>query len=640
MVTIRSLVTLLTYSIGLYGVMPLFPWLTMVPRTMLVIGLIFGCWQDRRGCWQPKPWMQNISIVPVFIYYALQFSRSNPIQPVISILAIMLAVRLSGEKTVRHSLQIYVLSMFCLASSSLFDVSPFFLIYLGLLLFIVAIALVLLTFQSQEITMTVTIPGLKRILYSSVLMPVLAVPLLLLFFPVLPRTPLPLWHFLNPPTSRSTGYSDTVEPGSQSNITESRTLAFRVEMPRLMQSQLYWRGTVFNHTDGLKWTRIEQPPPEQPVFFGQTIAQRIYPEPSAIRTLIALDRPAVLSLQRLKSSPDGVFTHAGPVGRRIIYAAESQSSGITALNNSVARTFYLQLPGKLPARIRALASKIALSGGDDRARVEFLKDYFRNGDYHYSMRDLPTGDSALEQFLFEKKQGHCEFFASSFALLLRAAGIPCRLVGGYLGGEYNQFGNYYLVTDDKAHVWVEAYIAGKGWMRVDPSSFATNAGDVWTAPHPNGLKRSVMLAIDSFNHSWNRSVINYDFDQQMNVAHRIGSRFQSIHVTKMLKSSVPYIIGVLFFAGSLFSVRQADLFHSRERRILRRFLLMMEHKFTISAGEGESGLFELALATGNSHVADFVAVYGGAVYRDRRLSDDEYRYLKQILRILNDNKSK
>src|ERR1035437_1300722 len=194
MVAIRSLTAILTYLIGLCGMVPLFPWLATFPRVILVVGLISGLMQDRMGSWQLKPWMQNVAIIPVFCYYALQFSRANPTQPVISVLAIMLAVRLSGEKSVRHSLQIYTLSMFCLASSSLFDLSPVFLIYLGLLLFMVALALVLLTFQNQDYTMTVSMPDLKRILFSGMLMPILAVPLLLFFFPIMPRTQLPLWN--------------------------------------------------------------------------------------------------------------------------------------------------------------------------------------------------------------------------------------------------------------------------------------------------------------------------------------------------------------------------------------------------------------------------------------------------------------
>ena len=639
MVAIRSLTAILTYTIGLCGMMPLFPWLTVFPRVILVFGLIIGLWQDRRGSWQLKPWMQNVAIVPVFCYYALQFSRTNPVQPVVSVLAVMLAVRLGGEKTVRHSLQIYALSMFCLATSSLFDLSPVFLMYLGFLLFLVAVALVLLTFQEQDAAMMVSMPDLKRILCSGLLMPVLAVPLLLIFFPVMPRTQMPLWLFLNPPAVRTSGYSDSVEPGSQSSIAQSRTLAFRAEMPR-QSGQPYWRGTVFNRTDGNKWTRTRQIPSEQAKFTGKTVGQAIYPEPSAVRTMIMLDRPVNLSLQRVIRSPDGVFELSGPVGRRVSYTADSQVDGVIALRNPVNRPFYLQLPARLSPRMSALAARIARNGADDRARVELLETYFRSGGYSYSTKDLATGDTAVEQFFFVGKHGHCEFFASSFALLLRAVGVPCRLVGGYLGGEYNELGGYYLVTEERAHVWVEAYINGSGWVRIDPSTFAANAGEVWSEPATPTLRLRVTLLLDSFNYAWNRSVISYDFEQQMNVARSLGTRLQGLDPAKMFRNFVPYFAGSLVFVCLLFVVRRIPLLKTREQRILKRFLREVERVFGASAVASGAGLFELSAMVGNAHVADFVAIYAGAIYRDRRLTDKEYGRLREIVRCLKGSESK
>ncbi|NTV48220.1 MAG: DUF3488 domain-containing transglutaminase family protein [Geobacteraceae bacterium] len=640
MVAIRSLTAILTYVIGLCGMIPLFPWLSAFPRVILIVGLLIGLWQDRRGEWLLKPWMQNVAIVPVFIYYALQFNRTNPAQPVISVLAVMLAVRLSGEKSVRHSLQIYTLSMFCLASSSLFDLNPVFLIYLGLLLFLVALALVLLTFQNQGHDMTVSKPDLKRIIFSALLMPVLTVPLLLLFFPIMPRTQMPLWHFLSPPPTRITGYSDAVEPGSQSSIAESRSLAFRAEMPRQVQKQLYWRGTVFNWTDGNKWTRVNKAPTEQAEFTGQTVRQLIYPEPSAVRTLIALDRPAVFALQRALRSPDGVFELSRITSGRLSYTVDSQTNGVIAQRNAINRRFYTQLPDLLPSRINDLASEIISSGEDDRTRVALLENYFRNGGYRYSTVDLVTGNRALEQFLFNKKQGNCEFFASSFALLLRAAGVPCRLVGGYLGGEYNDFGGYYLVTDAKAHVWVEAYIEGSGWERIDPSSFAANAGEVWVASRSRSLFLRFSMALDSLNYFWNRSVISYDFEQQVNIARQVGSRLQGINPSKILLNFVPYLAGIILLAILLFAVRRTSIFHTREQRVLSRFLEIVERDFSISTAEGGVGLFEIASLADNSHVSSFVEIYAGAVYHDRRLTDDEYLTLKHILLSLNSFGSK
>ena len=635
MVAIRSLATILTYVIGLCGLIPLFPWLTVLPRMALLAGFIFGVWQDRRGRWQLKSWMQNVAIVPVFLYYALQFSRENPIQPVITVLAIMLAVRLSGEKTVRYSLQIYVLSMFCLASSSLFDLSPVFLLYLGVMLFVVAVALVLLTFQDQDPAMAVALPDLRRILVSALLMPVLSVPLLLFFFPIMPRTQLPLWHFINPAPLRTSGYADTVEPGSQSSIVESGTLAFRAEMAQQAPAQLYWRGTVFNRTDGVRWSRVDQVPAERPIVNARTVEQVIYPEPGTTRTLIALDRSASISMPRVKRSADGVFELIGTAGRRLSYTAYSLPDGVVALRNPEDSRYYLQLPERISPRIKALAAEIVRAGEGDRARVEALENYFRNGSYRYSTRDLPTGDMAIDQFVFDKKQGHCEFFASSFALLLRAAGVPCRLVGGYLGGEYNQLGGYYLVTDAKAHVWVEVYIKNSGWTRIDPSSFATNAGDVWRPPVFRSLKLRINQAIDSFNHLWNRSLITYDFEQQIKIVGHVGSRLQGVKPFKILRGFMPYFTGVVLLAGLLYCFRRSSLLSSRERRILHSFFLVMEREFDISAGKGGAGLFEMASTADNDNVSEFVAIYAGAVYRDRRLTDMEYQRLQQILKVLN-----
>jgi transglutaminase-like putative cysteine protease len=411
-------------------------------------------------------------------------------------------------------------------------------------------------------------------------------------------------------------------------------------MPRVPQSQLYWRGTVFNRTNGMKWTRSDQIPSEQPEFSGQKITQLIYPEPSVTRTLITLDRPAAISLQRLKRQPDGVLEQTGAPGKRVSYSVESYSSGVVAQHKDVNRRFYMQLPNNIPARIRELAAVIASSGKDDHGRVELLEQYFRKGGFRYATNNLATGDNALEQFLFDKKRGHCEFFASSFALLLRAAGVPCRLVGGFIGGEYNDLGGYYLVSDNRAHVWVEAFISNSGWVRIDPSSFANNANDVWNAAATPGVKERLRLAIDSFNHTWNRSVITYDFEQQMNVARSISTHFQGIEPTKIFYSLLPYLVGGMVIIALGVIASRLPYCSSREQRILRSFLHVLTDKFDISAGQEKAGLFEMALAADNIHVSAFVTLYAGTVYRDRRLTDVEYAQLKQIILLLRKEKSK
>src|ERR1039457_3550600 len=167
--TLNLLISLLSYGIALCGIVPLFPWLETAPRLILAAGMAAGIWQDIRSPWPLKNWIFNAAIVPVFLFYAVQFTRANPVQPVVSVLAVMLAVRLAGPKNARHYLQISALALFCLASSSLFDLSPAFLAYLVLLLMMVAVLLVLVTFYSQDNRMMLARADLRKILLAGVL---------------------------------------------------------------------------------------------------------------------------------------------------------------------------------------------------------------------------------------------------------------------------------------------------------------------------------------------------------------------------------------------------------------------------------------------------------------------------------------
>jgi transglutaminase-like putative cysteine protease len=604
----------------------------MTPRLILAAGLVAGIWQDLRGPWPLKNWACNAAVVPVFLYYAVQFSRANPVQPVVSVLAVMLAVRFAGPKNVRHYLQISALSLFCLAASSLFELPPSFLVYLVLMLIMVAVSLVLLTFYSQDQRMPLARADLRKILLAGLLMPLVSLPLLMLFFPILPRTQIPLWNFIASSTALPSGFNDKVEPGSSASVGDSRVLAFRAEMVSLPRQELYWRTTVFNRIDGRRWARTE-PPFERIRFSGQRIAQTVYPEPGLVRTLPVLDAPAAVALQRVRQATDGIYEFYGRTGRRFIYSAESIPSGTLAVSGEIKRSFYLALPENLPPRIMQLAGRIRKSGSSDARRLEQLEVYFRNGDFRYSLKGLPTGDDALDTFLFESKQGNCEFFASSFALILRGAGVPARLVGGYLGGEYNDLGGYYLVHDGMAHVWVEAFITGKGWVRVDPSGFARNAGVVWGGPSQKGLLHSLRMLLDSLNHRWDGMVVTYDFERQMEAVRGAGKLVQGFETRTVFSSFLPYLLLIAVVAGLLCGIAyRKRLFPSREERLLRAFYRQLERDYSLKVERWRAGLFELADRTGSPRVRLFADIYAGAVYRDRILTGDEYRILSQMIR--------
>lgn len=630
---IRALIAILSYAIALCGIIPLFPWLTLAPRLILVAAMAAGVWQERRGAWPLKNWALNAATVPVFLFYAAQVSRSNPVQPLVSGLAIMLAVRLLGEKSGRHHLQIHALALFCLAASSLFDLSPIFLVYLSLLLVLVAVALVLLCFHSHDRQIVLARTDLRRVLGAGLLLPLASLPLLLFFFPLLPRTPLPLWNFQTQPAARSTGFTDKVAPGDSPAIEESRQLTFRAELPRQAQTQLYWRGTVFNRIEGNRWRREAEVPEERILYGPRRLPQVIYPEPGLATFLLALDAPATINAARAKRSPDGLFEQrVKPGGRRQHYAADSVVAGRLKVDGAIDRDFYLQLPAGIPAPIQALADGLRQRAASDSQLLELLEAHFQKGGYRYTMQGLPTGGRALEQFLFESKQGNCEFFASAFGLLARAAGLPSRLVGGYLGGEYNELGGYYLIREQLAHVWVEVFINDQGWLRVDPSSFAKNAASLWGQEPHRSLLLQLRLALDALDHAWNRSVITYDFERQAEAARTVGKRLQALRPEAVLKL---LLRPALLLAGGttivVLMVKRRRLWLSPEERVLRRFYRRLERECRIEVQRGRQGLFELAAMTGNQQVLEFVEIYAAAVYHDRALTKLELSRLREIL---------
>lgn len=629
MVTTSRLIAYLSLAISLAGVIPLFVWLETFPRLIVVLGLAVGMLQElRQGRWYVKNWQLNIALVPLFSWYILQYSRSNPIQPVVSVLAIMLAVRLCGEKNTRNLLQINLLALFCLASTSLFDLSPSFLFWLGLLLLLLPASLVVLTFHAQNNTLALQGRELRKILMAALLIVLVTLPAMVVLFPILPRTAFPLWHFLNPPVSGTTGISDKVEPGSTANAAETRTLAFRAELPRQTQPP-YWRATVFNRINGNRWSRNPVVPHETIIHSGAPVSQTITVEPSASRLVISLDTAAEISLPRLRVSPDAVFENLRGFSRRTSYTARSFSGSILSTSVPIKRGFYLTLPERLSPGIRHLADQISQEGRSDAERLERAEQYFLNGGYRYSREGLPTGHDALDKFLFVSKQGHCEFFASSLAILLRAAGVPARLVGGYLGGDYNELGGYYLVSEDRAHVWVEAYVEGKGWVRTDPSRFAVNAATLWSERKKPGIAARLRLLLDALDYRWTRTVVSYDFERQAEQLRSAGAKLQTLEHGirwRWLLSSGVILLALL----ALFKSRK-QWFCSREERLLRRFKRVVKSRYVTLGNVDNLGLFEIAAASGDTRLQQFVERYAAAVYQDKKLGPGEIRQLNRLL---------
>jgi transglutaminase-like putative cysteine protease len=631
MVHVKTVLDILALLTGLLGAAPLYPYLGRIPQSVFPAALVFVVLTAWKGFPTLKGWRATALTGVVFVFYVLQFTRDNLVEPAANLLVMLLSIRLAGEKIPRNYLQIYALSLFALAASSAFSLSGAFLLYLTLLLLSIAVSLVLLTFFTVDSRLSLTRRGLRRVASVAAAMPSVSVPLILLFFVILPRPQFPLWNFLSPAGEKVTGLSDRVEPGSAASVGEVATPVLRARSEKLPLGELYWRGVVLNAPQGNAWVRAALSEPEtHPPKGVVMVRQTVFPETTASSWLVALDTPWSVSGVRSEKSSDLVFRKRGASGARLRYDTESALRSAIATRGDINREFYLKLPEKVSPRVSSLGKRMAKRGGSARERLSLLEDYFRSAGFRYATRDLPRSADPLDEFLFDKKSGHCEFFASSFAVLLRVAGIPSRLVGGYYGGEYNDLGGYYLVTESMAHVWVEAFLEGTGWVRIDPSRFAVNfSGE--RAGANQGLLAKTRLFFDSLSYYWNQAVISYDLDKQLRLAHSTGSAIRNLSFHFGFREIVPgLLVAVLLLAGILF--RRRWRWGSGEERVVRRFLRMVGKRYPSISITPSTGLLELAELSGDPHVGRFADIRYGALYRDRKLTEQELALLKDIIR--------
>lgn len=628
MVRFKTVLNGLAYSIALLGFVPLFSYLGPVPRLVFPAALAAGILLDRKE--RPvKGWLPTAVSILFFVFYAAQFTRDNVVGPAINLLVILLAVRLFSEKIGRNYLQIYALALFSLAGSSLFSLSALFLCYFLLMLLLIAVSLVMLTFHASSSSQAVSRASLKKIVSAALALPAGSLPLILLFFVILPRTQYPLWNFLNVGGGKATGFSEKVAPGSASSVGEVHSVAFRVSCPKLPKNLLYWRGSVLNSFEGNAWVRREAPGPEGGIAGkGEAVRQTIFPEPGQAPYLLALNVPRTISGIRYTAGPDRIYIRKGAPSAHEKYEAVSVPGAAIIARKGAEQDFYLKLPRHVPQRMVSLGTSIAAKAGSDAEKADLLGDFFRGARLTYATTGLPVGKEPLDEFLFERKRGNCEFFASSFALLLRIAGVPARLVGGYYGGNYNELGSYYVITEDMAHVWVEAFVAGKGWVTIDPSSWAVNFSGIGEGR--KGVVRTIAMTLDALSYYWNLAVINYDLERQMRLVSGAASGLKRLSVPVRFKQAavsaglLALITGVTL--GLLRRVRVTP-----EERILRAFLGKVRREYGVETAPA-TGLHALAATLEDSAVDRFVEIYAAALYSDRRLTPGELGQLKALVR--------
>ena len=373
------------------------------------------------------------------------------------------------------------------------------------------------------------------------------IPLALLLFVLFPRLSAPLWGLPSDLAARS-GLSNSMRPGMISELSLSDAVAFRVDFLGSVPppQQRYWRGPVFTHFDGSEWTGTQRWPTGRfvPANGAPTVLYTVTLEPHYKTSLFALDLPAGPP-KATDQAPEGVgLDLAILTPDQQLIARNVVSQPLRYDQTSFIRSFYPAAPGAqlraersdaldLPPgspRARAFAAELRAAYPDDAALATAILAWFRTQPFFYTLAPPLLEDDATDRFLFESRRGFCEHYAGAFVVLLRAAGIPARVVTGYQGGEINPNGGYLIVRQSDAHAWSEALIGGQ-WRRFDPtaavapSRIELGLGGALPADDRvpllarvnEGWFKGMQLAWDALNHDWRRHVIGFNFVQQQSL---------------------------------------------------------------------------------------------------------------------------
>jgi transglutaminase-like putative cysteine protease len=402
-----------------------------------------------------------------------------------------------------------------------------------------------------------------------------AVPAALVLFLLFPRVQGPLWGMPQDAYSGITGLSETMSPGNLSQLAQSDAVAFRAEFegetpaPR----QRYWRGPVLWDFDGRTWSMgqnwIERfEPPRGTGRFAYVVTLEVHN-----RTwLFALETAASLP-QRARLTADGMIVSATPVRSRLRYAVESLADAQTGLReHRGALERALALPEGTNPRARSLAAQWRRGARDDTEVLQRAVDFFRGAGLAYTLEPPLLGREPVDEFLFDTRAGFCEHFSSAFVFMLRAAGVPARVVTGYQGGEVNTVDSIITVRQADAHAWAEAYLPGRGWIRLDPTAAAI-PGRIESGlaravrqgePVPLLLRpelewlRSVRYNWEALAHRWNVMVLGYNPERQRDLMSSLGMRDADWRSLTAAMASTLGVFTLLLLAWSLRRLARPD----------------------------------------------------------------------------------
>ena len=501
--------------------------------TMLFFAVMIAAWLLEGSRWQvSERWGTALIVLALPVYYAGFrygfFAGSNGSAPdsgamlagILGRLILTLtAIKLLQRKSDRDWIFLYLMAFFEVLLAAGLSISALYLLSFVIYVFIMVCTIILFEIKKTDrATSEKTDPDGPKINEARLAgMPIRRLPgtaLILIGLIVVFATPM---FFLLPRVggagigasqsgvSTSSGFSDTVKLGGIGNIQQNDEVVMRVRLEGEMgrQGGLRWRGVALDTFDNRSWSRTRAASKEvkekgdrdfievdKPAGRDSLILQTIYLEPLDTPVLFSLSRAVVVqgNFSILYKDSHGALTFPR-VGDRISYKVLSDRS---LPNESQLRADdiryptnvenYRQLPLMIDPRIRELAAQVTKGSKNRYDSAKATESYLQN-NFGYTLEQKASGDQPLADFLFNVREGHCEYFATAMAVMLRTQGIATRIVNGFSEGEYNETADVYVVKQKNAHSWVEVYFPGENvWCRSTRRHFP----DRKSAVHPRG----------------------------------------------------------------------------------------------------------------------------------------------------------
>ncbi|MCI0408512.1 MAG: DUF3488 and transglutaminase-like domain-containing protein [Acidobacteria bacterium] len=625
------------------------------------------------------------ALLPLVLAVDVLYRADSLLHSLIRLLTLLGLLKLFLRTNDRDFRDLYIISFFQLLAASASTSSMTFLVVFLLYLFLGTWTFLLLHLKQEGTDRGHEWDSMPaRLLPTTLVVSLMALLLTASLFVAIPRVGRAFLPGMATAGPMVAGFSEKVELGSFGTIQTDSGVVMRVRLSNvrpedIQRLPLRWRGIAFDRFDGAVWrmSGVGRVGPKRslgglatfgtPSGVGRSLRQEITLEPIGTDVLFAAPRLMQLlgPFPRLFTDATGTVSLPGPPAGRMTYLAISELevadpsalSGPSGAYPAAIRETYLQLPPLAP-RVQALAERLARGARDPYEVARVVEAHLRDG-YRYSLQlQRDSRYDPLEDFLFVQRAGNCEYFAASMAVLVRAAGVPARVVNGFQRGEWNEYGEYLAVRQRDAHSWVEVFFPGAGWVTFDPSPRASGEGA------RNSLLARLSRYLDALGMRWDRYVVAYNLSDQLHlvsVARRRADllRGQAVGLfrgfDRAVKRAVRLAVGgpqgfalaLLVAAGTaagllvvrrkagLAGIRFGDRRGQGAVRFYRELLGVLARKgFVKEAGVTPREFAAAVEARGRPDfvgISQLVDLYYGVRYGGRQLSESDQQQIDQIM---------